>query len=296
MCARISFFCFLFLFGSKISATPTDSIHKNRLIGVSTATAMTFGGSIAALSQVWYSDFPKTKLHSFDDSKQWLQMDKYGHVFTAYQLSQFSAHTFEWTGLDREKCAWVGAGVGWGYQFSLELLDGRSAAWGFSWSDLTANTLGSGLFLAQELAWKKQRLQLKFSYSPTNYADFRPEVLGSSFSERILKDYNGQTYWISIAPAQFLLNTNIPNWLAVAIGFSADAKIYGDYNTFITPDGMTKFKANREFILSLDLRVDELPIKRKWIKTMLKPFDVIKVPFPALVLRGKQLSGSWMYF
>lgn len=296
MCARILFYFVFLLVGSKLSAAPADTLYKNRLIGVSTATALTWGGSIAGLSQVWYSDFPKTKLHSFDDSKQWMQMDKYGHIFSAYQLSQLSAHTFQWTGLDRKKSAWIGAGVGWGYQLSLELLDGRSAAWGFSWSDLTANTLGSGLFLAQEIAWEKQRIQLKFSYSPTEYADFRPEVLGSTFSERILKDYNGQTYWISVAPTQFFPNANIPNWIAVAIGFSADAKIYGDYNTFITTDGLTKFEAKREFILSLDLRVDELPVQRKWIKRILKPFDVIKVPFPALILRGNQLTGSWMYF
>ncbi|MEJ6491389.1 MAG: hypothetical protein QNL60_02870 [Flavobacteriales bacterium] len=57
-----------------------------------------------------------------------------------------------------------------------------------------ANALGSGLFLGHHLLWKEQRIVLKFSSHPTEFAKYRPEVLGSSYPERLLKDYNGQTY------------------------------------------------------------------------------------------------------
>jgi hypothetical protein len=43
-----------------------------------------------------------------------------------------------------------------------------------------------------------KRITPKFSFHTTQYAQYRPNVLGSSLAEQILKDYNGQTYWLSV--------------------------------------------------------------------------------------------------
>lgn len=275
---------------------PKDSLHKGRFIGVSASIGTVWSGSLIGLSQVWYKDYEKIGFHSFNDSKEWLQMDKAGHIFTAYHLSDKVFKLYNWTGLDRKKSAWIGAGVGWGYQFSFELLDAQSSGWGFSWSDLGANTLGSGLFLAQELCWQEQYLKLKFSYSPSPYAQFRPAVLGSTHAERLLKDYNGQTYWLSVSPGSVFKSSKIPQWIALSVGYSSDAKLVGHNDFFQTPDGSKTFRAQREFILSLDLDVTKLPIKKRWLKTALSPFNVIKIPFPALVWQGNTMYGKWLYF
>jgi hypothetical protein len=225
-----------------------------------------------------------------------MQMDKMGHVFTAYHLSDKVSKLYQWAGLDRKKSAFVGAGVGWGYQMSFELLDAQSAGWGFSWSDVGANTLGSGLFLSQELIWQEQYLKLKFSYSPSDYAQYRPSILGSNFSERLLKDYNGQTYWLTFSPCSIFPKSKIPAWIAIAAGYSVDAKLVGNNDFYQTADGLKHFDAKREFVLSLDLDVTKLPIKKPWLKKVLSPFNVIKIPFPALVFRGNDISGRLLYF
>lgn len=274
--------------------TPSEKPDKKRLIYTSAATGTVWAGSIIGLSQVWYKNYQKTSFHTFDDSKEWLQMDKAGHVFAAYHLSDKTFRLFRWTGLNRKKSAWIGAGVGWGYQLSFEMLDAQSSGWGFSWSDVAANTAGSGLFLAQELLWKEQYLKLKFSYSPSRYAPYRPEVLGSTFPERLLKDYNGQTYWLSLSPGTVLPRTRIPEWIALSVGYSVDAKLKGLENIYYR-DGEA-LRARREFILSLDVDVTKLPVRRKWVKKALSPFNVIKIPFPALVWRGQTLYGRWLYF
>lgn len=274
---------------------PADSLDKKRLTFTSAAIGTVWAGSIIGLSSVWYKEYEKAPFHSFDDSKEWLQMDKAGHVFTAYHLSDKVFKLYRWTGLDRKKSAWIGAGVGWGYQFSFELLDARSSGWGFSWSDMGANTLGSGLFLAQELIWQEQFLKLKFSYSPSPYAQYRPAVLGSTASERLLKDYNGQTYWLSFAPGAAFPESHLPPWIALSAGYSANAKLVGHENTYQSPGGQV-FTAQREFILSLDVDVTKLPIKKRWLKKALSPFNVIKIPFPAVVWRGSTLYGRWLYF
>lgn len=73
-------------------------------------------------------------------------------------------------------------------------MDGHSTQWGFSWSDMLANGLGTGLYVFHDLHWKEQRIIPKFSYQTTSFTSQRPEVLGKTTLEQILKDYNGQTF------------------------------------------------------------------------------------------------------
>ena len=51
---------------------------------------------------------------------------------------------------------------------------------------MLGNTLGTGAYAIQEIAWKEQRILPKFSYSPSPFAELRPEVLGSNFTEQLL--------------------------------------------------------------------------------------------------------------
>ncbi|MDC1403093.1 hypothetical protein N8328_01665 [Crocinitomicaceae bacterium] len=70
--------------------------------------------------------FKKTTFHTFDDSRDWLQMDKAGHVYSRAHLSEASYRLFSWTGLPNKKSAFVGTLLGFGFQTTLELLDGRN--------------------------------------------------------------------------------------------------------------------------------------------------------------------------
>jgi hypothetical protein len=50
-------------------------------------------------------------------------------------------------------------------------------------------------------------------------------VLGSSLAEQMLKDYNGQTYWLSVNLHSFYKN---PKWLNLAIGYGANGMLTGN--------------------------------------------------------------------
>lgn len=272
-----------------------DSLHKKRLIGLSTGIAVLGVGSNVLLSQIWYADYERTAWHTFDDGQNWMQVDKLGHAYAAYQFSSLVAKTYRWAGVKPKAAACIGAGVGWGYQFGIEMLDGYSSGWGFSWSDVTANTLGAGLFLVQELALKDQWIKFKFSYNESGLAAYRPSHLGASFPEKLLKDYNAQTYWLSFSPFYFSKNPNLPKWLAIAVGYGAHEKMVGDLDIWTASDGSRTFHAQREFILSLDVDVKQLPIKKRWLKMALSPFNTIKFPFPALVWQGNTLYAKRSY-
>ena len=121
-----------------------------------------------------------------------------------------------------------GAGVGFAFLTAVEVLDGYSAEWGASSGDLIANAAGTALYVSQELLWKEQRITPKFSFHTTKYANQNPEKLGSSLNEQILKDYNGQTYWLSVNLHSFAKESKIPKWLNVALGYGAEGMLSGN--------------------------------------------------------------------
>ena len=288
----------LFAQNDSIASFSDNKINNNKTIGISSGLGLAWSGSIIGLHSVWYSGMEKSKWHSFDDSREWLQMDKAGHTYTANKIAILTNDLYRWAGWKNKPAALMGFGVGMGYLFSLEMLDATGKDWGFSWSDMGANTLGASIFLAQQLTWEEQRILLKFSYHQTEYPQYRPQTLGKTFSEKLLKDYNGQTYWLSASPTSFFNDLKLPKWLCFSIGYSVDGKLHGLDNTFSIQQGtdLLTFNAKRQFLFSLDVDFSQLPIKKKWLKVVVKQLNYIKIPFPALILTDGKLNGSLLYF
>lgn len=279
----------------------SDTLNNTRIIGVASGVTTVWAGSMIGLSQVWYNEVDKTSFHTFDDSKNWLQMDKAGHIYTANKISNLTGDLLIWSGMKNKKAAWTGFGVGLGYQMTLEVLDAYSSEWGFSWSDVGANVIGASSYLGQQLGWKEQRVLLKFSAHPTEYAQYRPAVLGNNFTERLLKDYNGQTYWLSASPGSFMKNSGFPKWLCFSVGYSIDQKLVGYENSYISygdfpPQSTNEFHAQRQFLFSLDIDFSRLNIKRPWLKTIIKQFNYLKLPFPTMIISDGKANGRIIYF
>ena len=81
----------------------------------------------------------------------------------AYNIARASAAVWRWSGVSHKTSTWIGGISSTAYLTVIEILDGHSAGWGWSWADMGANLFGSALFISQELGWKEQRLQFKFS-------------------------------------------------------------------------------------------------------------------------------------
>ncbi len=273
----------------------SDSLNTKRSIGINTLYAGVWSSSLVMLDQAWYKDYPKTTFHTFNDASEWLQMDKCGHAFTTYQISKSLTSLYRWTGMKPKNAVLAGTAITLGYQASIEYLDGRSVEWGFSWSDITANFSGGLLFGLQQYYWDKQFILFKESYSPSIYAPIRPNTLGNNFAERYLKDYNGQTYWLSFAPKNIWKTSNIPAWMLISFGYSVDAKLVGDKNTYTTVNNII-YNASREFLFSFDIDLSKLPIKRKWVKNILRPINAIKIPLPTLHWKNGVCYAHPLYF
>ena len=272
------------------------SQNKNRVLGTSVSIGTVWIGSMIGLQAIWYNDTIPNKFKFFDDSKNWLQMDKVGHVYTAYQLNKLTTGLYLWTGIDNKKATWIGFGISTGFQTTLEVLDGFSGTWGLSWADVASNTLGSALYASQQLTWEEQRILPKFSYSPSPFAPVRPNILGSSFAESLLKDYNGQTYWFSFSPRSFFPGLKIPKWACLSFGYSAHEKLVGSETTYTDPLTGITYNEQREFLFSLDIDFSKLDIKKPWLKTIVKQFNYLKIPFPAVIFRNGQVIANPLYF
>jgi len=209
-----------------------------------------------------------------------------GHVMSSYYVGKVGADVLAWSGVSEKDQLIYGATLGLGFLTAVEVFDGFSEEWGFSWGDMLANTAGAGLYVGQELLWKEQRVVMKYSFHQTQYADIRPEKLGNNFLEEALKDYNGQTYWLSANVASFFKESKIPGWLNLAFGYGADGMLTGGYSQAdiaLYPNQ----RRIKQFYLSLDVDLTRIKTDSRFLRSLFSVINFIKIPAPSLEIDSK---------
>ncbi|MCW2120763.1 YfiM family protein [Flavobacterium sp. 7A] len=295
-CKKI-YFCFVcigiiyspFYSQNRISSflKPADTLNVQRKNTVILTEAIAITSALVGLNQLWYADYPRSHFHFINDNKEWLQMDKLGHSYTSYQMGRMGAELLQWSSATKKQQLLYGAGLGFTFLTAVEVLDGFSSEWGASMGDVIANASGTALYVSQELIWKEQRIIPKFSFQKSIYAAERPESLGHTFSEQLLKDYNGQTYWLSINLHSFAKSSILPKWFNIAIGFGADGMLSGNTEkTYVLNDKILVRK--RQFYLSLDVDLTKIDTESHFLKTFFSVFNSIKIPAPTIELTANE--------
>lgn len=280
-------------------------VNKKRIQLVTAGNIIGYGGTMALLYNAWYKNYPQGRFHTFNDNREWLQVDKVGHMYSAYIESKASMEMWRWAGLPRKQRIWIGGMSGAIYQTAIEILDGFSTQWGWSWGDFAANIAGSGILVAQELAWNDQRIHFKFSFHRNDYGDpilnaRADELFGAGLASRMLKDYNAQTYWLSANLKSFFPKSNLPAWLNLAVGYGASGMFGGETNQWVDKNGIAynrnDIRRYRQWYLSPDIDFTRIKTKKKWVKTGLLILNAFKMPAPALQLSRNGLQVQWLYF
>ena len=278
---------------------------KKRVALVAGINAAVYGGSLFVLHRAWYKDEARTSFQVFNDSKEWLQVDKIGHAWTAYNTGRASAMLWQWAGLPHDKAVWLGGLSGFVYLTGIEFLDAHAEKWGWSWSDIGANVAGSALFMGQEFLWEQQRIQFKFSFHRKSYKDVvlekrADELYGDGFYERMLKDYNAQTYWFSFNLKSFLPDSRIPAWLNVAAGYGANGMFGGFRNSWKDESGneITRFDIprTRQFYLAPDIDFTKIKTNSRFLKTGFALLNALKFPAPALMIDSKGRFKAYAFY
>ena len=272
--------------------TPTQYIpSRGKTVAIGLTSAYTI--SMVGLYQLWYKDFPRSDFHFFNDNDEWLQVDKAGHVFSAYYLGTIGIGMMKWTGMSHKKAVWYGGASGWLFLTTIEVFDGFSSQWGFSVGDMIANTTGSLMAISQELAWKEQRVRVKFSFHQTEYPKYRPDLLGSTFTEQLFKDYNGQTYWLSGNISSFQRpESKFPKWLNIAVGYGAEGMTGANESS-----DLPQTERYRQFFISPDIDLRRIKTNSKALKFTLSVLNFIKIPAPTVEFNSKgPAKFHWLYF
>jgi hypothetical protein len=121
-------------------------------------------------------------------------------------------------------------------------------------------------------------------------------LLGNNFSERIFKDYNGQTYWITID-----LNTKIQEkfklfkYINLALGYSIDGFTGARNNSNLNCLECNNLIRQSQYLLSFDLDLTEIETKNKFLKLFFNAFSIIKFPSPALLIQSES-QFKLLYF
>lgn len=281
---------------------PADAAVRGRQTGMFLALFSIWAGVLYGLSMMWYEHSGQMGFHWFNDNQAWLQVDKFGHFFTTFQEARLMMLMWQWTGMSQKRASVAGMLGGILYQTPIELLDGFQDAYGASWGDLMANTLGAVALWAQGRWLKDIVVHSKFSISSHPIAAMRPSMFGANFFQQILKDYNGQTYWFSFEARHLLpVFKMLPPWLCISIGYGADGMIGGTENRVKNTDGTwTEYpdlSRTRQVYLSVDVNWDKVRFPTPWLKTSMAVFSLVKIPAPTLEWNmDSGLKWHWVHF
>ncbi len=273
----------------------SDTLNKKRRTAVYVTEAALATATLIGLNEAWYAQYERSGFHSLNDNSQWMQMDKFGHAFSSYYIGKMGMDALAWAGETKKNQLIYGATLGFAFLTAVEVLDGFSEEWGFSTGDVMANALGTGLLVGQELLWEEQRLQMKFSFMTSEYADNDPDKLGSTPLQQILKDYNGQTYWLSVNLWSFHKESKIPKWLNVAIGYGANGLPEGSYDNSTIP--RQPIESYRQFFASIDVDLTKIKTNSDFLKTVFNVFNFVKIPAPSIEYRSNgDFKFHFLYF
>jgi uncharacterized protein YfiM (DUF2279 family) len=301
----ISLLCCL-TFGARaqdsLGAATTGMPLKTKKLVVNGVATGIYGGMLLWLNGAWYQDYERSNFHTFNDIGEWQQMDKAGHAWSVYSMSHIGYGLWRWSGYSNKKATLLAAGSGLAFMLGVEYLDGRSAQWGWSWGDAGADLFGATLFAAQQLGWGRQYIRLKFSAHPASYptelAPRAKELFGSSLQNKLLKDYNAQTYWLSFP---LPVGWKLPRWLRMSVGYGANG-MYGGYeNRALDKDGNVTFnrpdiRRYRQWYLAPDIDLTQIRTKSRFLRSVFYSINILKFPAPALEFSKGSFKGHLLQF
>lgn len=262
--------------------------HSQNLRKVLIIGGVTYGVSLYALNKLWYADFDRGSFHFFNDNPEWLQMDKAGHMHTSFNLTHLGYQTFAHAGYSKKRSLVYGGVLSLVLMTPIEIFDGFSMAYGASPGDIIANLSGTAIYVGQILISGKRFLFIKYSFVPSPFAAYRPNVLGKNQLHQLLKDYNGQTYWASInLPQRFA-----PQWLNLALGYGGEGMVHAR-TSVNTENGYHNY---RQWYLSLDFDFSHLSPTKRWQRILIALGNMIHLPAPALEISQGGLHAHWLKF
>jgi hypothetical protein len=225
------------------ASSPDDTVDAVRLGLVSGLTAGAFIYGHVLQTNMWWkgerSDFHFEWKHDWSYS---LGADKLGHAWFPYAIAHTYDELFRWARVDSTTSIWTAASLALGYQTYIEVRDGFSAEWGFSWGDFAADAIGAALPVAQHYVPTLGLVDFKMSFYPS-------ERFLAGANRAIIDDYESSYHWLTLHVADVIpadWRDHYPAFVDLALGHGVKGL-----------DGAGG--GTHEIFVALDWNLDELP-------------------------------------
>lgn len=257
------------------------------LVGLGAAVLALYFATLGGLLAAWYVNNGVVAFHWFDDGAEWLGMDKLGHAFTTFWVCQAAFVLIrQHVATQLLAARWAGI-IAWVLISSYESFDGLSPAYGASPYDMLANAVGATTAAIQLAKYADVLIFPRLSFMPTAWAAFRPNVLGSTFSEQLLKDYNGQTYWLNLNPHYLLGWGHWPRWLAITVGYGAEGMVYGR----VAQCHQHGYDPLQQFYITLAIDPSWLiESNHRWVRRAGRTLRYVQIPLPGMLFQ----TAPWL--
>jgi hypothetical protein len=260
---------------------PSDSLNIPRRNFVIATEGLVFAVGILQLNKIFETGNYNSGCSIVLDNSESLQIDKAVHAFTSYQIGNTFYNLFNWSGVSKKNKLIFGAGMGFAFLSTVEVIDGFSKNHDAAFGDIVANASGTSLFVFQDLLWKEQRIVPKISLHSNRFLSTNMKLIKS----QVESDFNDETFWLSFNLHSFLRNSKIPKCLNIALGYGVEKVGVADTNPY------------SQVFLSLDIDFTKIETKSHLLKTLFSVFNCIKVPAPTIEFsRNSQLNGYFVYF
>jgi hypothetical protein len=227
----------------------------------------------------------------------YLNLDKGGHFMGGLFLAQTLTEAYGWGGVGPRLSALAGTLTSWALLFEVEMRDAYFDQWGFSIPDFTANTLGATVPLMHAFWPASRAVRFKFGFFPSSlYLDrARRRAEGRPFTEHLIDDYEGMSFWLTVAVNQFLggrAEEAWPDFLGVALGYGAT----GLHGSNVKSKGRFKYykdlpDARPEFFVALDWDPRFLPGRHRLWRYFKEQLCWLHLPAPAL-----RVYPEWRFY
>lgn len=182
--------------------------------------------------------------------------DKFGHMWSTYAFSDALTGLYKSWGYEPIKANAYAAISAWTVQFLMELGDATSVSQGFSWEDMTMNTIGA---LTSVLMERYPELDRKI--------DFRVEYVFNEPVKGIFDDYSNQFYSMVLKLDGFdAFEDNFLKYVEFSVGYYTRG--YGEAGV----------KKSRSVFAGIGLNFSRLLTERDWKKTG-KLLEYFQLPY-----------------
>lgn len=216
------------------------------------------------IADKWWRS-PEKLYISNDNWSKLANFNKFSHFYSVNLLGHLFSGAYEAAGMQALGSTWYSSLSALAYMSYIEIENGTHKNNGFSFSNYSADILGTAFYIGQYYIPELKSFMPKMSFNPAKRLSGKGKI--------VFDDYGAQKYWLSVRIKNYLPETVSEFWPSF-INIAAGAGLRG--NT--VPEN----RAPMELYIALDLDAEKLPLYGPFWQFVKNTLNYFHFPMPGL--------------